>query len=71
MLDDAEDWSTRAAAKQLSEALRDVVELRSSPTAGISLVRPDGYLAYATHGRGGAAALASVRNVLERHTKSD
>jgi FAD binding domain-containing protein len=68
MIDDAQEPSTKAAAQQLCEPLRDVVELRSSPTVGVTLVRPDGYIAYSTHGRGGVAALASVRSVLERQT---
>jgi hypothetical protein len=68
IVDDARDPSIKTAARQLCESFRDVVELRSSPTAGITLVRPDGYIAYASPGHGGGAALASVRSVLERQT---
>jgi 2-polyprenyl-6-methoxyphenol hydroxylase-like FAD-dependent oxidoreductase len=62
------DSSTREAAKRLCESLSDTLELRSSRNSGITLVRPDGYIAYATDSRGGAPALASLRSVLERQT---
>jgi 2-polyprenyl-6-methoxyphenol hydroxylase-like FAD-dependent oxidoreductase len=68
MIADDTDSSTREAAKQLCESFSDIVELRSSRNSGITLVRPDGYIAYATHSRDGASALASVRSVLERQT---
>jgi hypothetical protein len=48
--DDTES-STRQAAKQLCESFSDIVELRSSRHPGMMLVRPDGYIAYATHSR--------------------
>jgi 2-polyprenyl-6-methoxyphenol hydroxylase-like FAD-dependent oxidoreductase len=67
MVDEAEE-SARAAARQLGESFADLVDLRSSRTPGITLVRPDGYVAYATRGRRDAAALASLRSVLERQT---
>jgi hypothetical protein len=65
--DDTES-STRRAAKQLCESFSDIVELRSSRHPGMMLVRPDGYIAYATHSRGGVRAVASLRSVLERQT---
>jgi AhpD family alkylhydroperoxidase len=68
MIDDDTDSSTKEAAKQLCESFSDIVELRSSRNSGITLVRPDGYIAYATHSRGGSPALASLRSVLERQT---
>lgn len=57
------------AAAQASAALvarfRDVLELRSSATPGVLLVRPDGYVAYESR-ETGDAAFDSVRAVLER-----
>jgi hypothetical protein len=58
--------STTEAAKQLAGSLPEVLELRLAPHPGITLVRPDGYIAYATHSRAGVPALASLRAVLER-----
>ncbi len=60
------DSSTLDAAKQLAGSLSDVLQLRLARRPGIMLVRPDGYLAFATRRRDGASALASVRSVLER-----
>jgi 2-polyprenyl-6-methoxyphenol hydroxylase-like FAD-dependent oxidoreductase len=57
--------STTEAAKQLASSFTDVLELRLAPHPGIMLVRPDGYIAYATHSRDGVPALASLRAVLE------
>lgn len=54
------------AAKQFCDALRDIVELRSTEQAGIALVRPDGYLAYSTHSRDIKRTLEEVGSVLER-----
>jgi 2-polyprenyl-6-methoxyphenol hydroxylase-like FAD-dependent oxidoreductase len=65
---DAES-STTEAAKQFCESFSDIVELRSVRHPGIMLVRPDGYIAYATQSRDGVHALASLRAVLERQTK--
>jgi hypothetical protein len=62
------DSATYEAAKRLCESFSDVVELRRGSNAGITLVRPDGYIAYAAKGRDGLAALASLRSILERQT---
>ena len=63
------DSSSRAAAAQLCESLKDIVELRFRFYLGQKtfLVRPDGYVAYSSHS-GGIAALNAVRLLLERHT---
>lgn len=68
MLDDGADSSTRDAARDLAGSLNEIVELRVAPRQDVTLVRPDGYIAYAAHHRGGAAALKSVRSVLEGQT---
>jgi 2-polyprenyl-6-methoxyphenol hydroxylase-like FAD-dependent oxidoreductase len=70
MIDSEADSSTKEAAKLLSESLRDIVEFRLEPGQGITLVRPDGYIAFSTHSRDGVTAMASVRSLLERQTKS-
>src|SRR5581483_11592503 len=68
--DDGGDSPFTEAAKQLVEARRDVVELRPAARPEITLVRPDGYIAYSAHGHDRMAALESVRSVLEKQTRS-
>lgn len=65
--DDAGPAFTRAAG-ELAEAFSDVVELRPGAVQNITLVRPDGYVAYAAHNGDGLAALKSVRSILELQT---
>ena len=64
---DAES-STVEAAKQLAGSFADIVELRLAERQGVTLVRPDGYIAYAEPNGDGIAALGSVRSLLERQT---
>ncbi len=56
--------STRQGAQQLADSHPDVVDLRRSPGPGLTLVRPDGYVASASPS-GGARAVASLASVLE------
>ena len=65
--DDAES-SAIEAAKQLAGSLSEIVELRLVPGQDLTLVRPDGYIAYSAHSRDSVAELASVRSLLERQT---
>src|SRR6266851_654894 len=58
VIGDDTDSSTREAAEQLCGSLSDIVDLRPAPHDGITLVRPDGYIAYAAHGRDGTHKLA-------------
>ena len=67
IIDRDADSSSRAAAAQLCESLKEIVELRFRSGQKMLLVRPDGYVAYSSH-RGGIAALNAVRLLLERHT---
>ena len=67
VIGDDTDSSTTAAMRQLLGSFNDVVEVRRLKQRGLKLVRPDGYVAYATNGRG-AGALASMRSVLELQT---
>jgi hypothetical protein len=68
MIDEHQESATTEAAKQLCGPFSDIVELRASRHPGIMLVRPDGYIAYATKNGDSAAALAALRAVLERQT---
>lgn len=53
------------AAARLAGSLSHVVELRRSRTRGLMLIRPDGYVAYASNGSR-PAGLQSVSTLLER-----
>lgn len=68
VFDSDADSSARKVAEQLCGSFSDIVELRLVPRPDITLVRPDGYIAYSAHSRDGIAALASVRSLLERQT---
>ena len=64
---DAES-STIEAAKHIVESFAGVVEFRLAPGQALTLLRPDGYIAYSALIRDGNAALQSVRSILERQT---
>ncbi len=68
MVDDESKPSLTEAAKQIFESLDGVVELRSTPRPGVTLVRPDGYVAYSAHNHDSVAALGAVRSLVERQT---
>jgi 2-polyprenyl-6-methoxyphenol hydroxylase-like FAD-dependent oxidoreductase len=70
VLGDEADSTTRETAKQLAGTFTDVVELRSAQSRGITLVRPDGYIAYSSRGSDGMTALAIVHSLLARQTNS-
>jgi hypothetical protein len=69
VLDDDADASTKEAAQELAGSLSDIVELRLAWRQSVTLVRPDGYIAYDAHSHDGIAALQSVRALLERQTQ--
>jgi len=60
----------KKAAKQLVDPLSNVVELRFGRHKGVTLVRPDGYVAYSSH-EDSAGALKHVQALLERQTRTD
>ena len=60
----------QAAIDDLIAAFSDVVERRASTRHEITLVRPDGYIAYSGDSRDGIAAVRAVRAVLESQTAS-
>jgi len=68
LIGDDVDAPTRAAATELCASFGDVIESRSSSHPGLTLVRPDGYVAYASPHGDGRAALAELRSVLQRQT---
>ncbi|HTK28568.1 MAG TPA: FAD-dependent monooxygenase [Vicinamibacterales bacterium] len=61
----------RKSAEAIARELPEVIELRARPGRDITLVRPDGYVAYSAHSRVGAGALKIVRTLLEQQTRSD
>jgi hypothetical protein len=65
------DPSLKTAAQNLAEAFSHVVELRPAPGVPLTLVRPDGYIAYSARPHEGIAAVESMRSLLERQTRSD
>jgi len=68
VVDDEADSSIKDAAKQLAGSFSDIVELRMRPCDEMTLVRPDGYIAYSAPNRDGIEALKSVRSILELQT---
>ena len=62
------DSAVAEAAAQLCASRRDVVELRRSAQSGITLVRPDGYVAYVSERPDAAQMLAHVSALLDRQT---
>jgi len=65
MIGDDADAATRRAAEALVARFPDVLETRSASATGITLVRPDGYVAYEAR-EGDAEAMDHVRSLLER-----
>ena len=63
--------ATMEAARQLANSFSDTVEVRLAQSDGVTLVRPDGYIAYSAHSADGIDALTSVRSLLERQTSSN
>jgi 2-polyprenyl-6-methoxyphenol hydroxylase-like FAD-dependent oxidoreductase len=66
MMDDVAS-STADAAQNFCESFSHVVELRHTGRPGITLVRPDGYVAYSSN-NADLSALDSVRSLLQRQT---
>lgn len=71
VVDDQADSSIKEAAQQLVGSFSDIVELRLRRCDDITLIRPDGYIAYSAHNDDGIAAMKSVRSILERQTTQD
>jgi hypothetical protein len=58
--------STKEAATRLAASFGNSIEVRPGSHEGMTLVRPDGYVAYSGGSREGTAALTSMRSLLER-----
>lgn len=67
VLDEDADAATIAAARNLADAMKHVLELRVVSRPGVVLVRPDGYEAFAAD-RASESALASAGTILRRQT---
>jgi hypothetical protein len=59
--------NVQEAAKLLAANFSDVLELRPEPREGMTLVRPDGYIAYSERSND-VSGLESVRSLLQRQT---
>ena len=66
LIGEAQQGATKAAADAVCRSFGEIVEERSSRRPGITLVRPDGYIAYSAQSGDTMAALQSVRSLLER-----
>jgi hypothetical protein len=60
--------STKEDAERLCKSWEGVVELRAARQPGITLLRPDGYVALTDEGNDATAVLQSVRSLLKRQT---
>jgi len=67
--DNAADATAKDHARQLVAQFSPIAELRFSTDKGITLVRPDGYIAYSAGTSDSGTALNSVRLLLERQTR--
>jgi 2-polyprenyl-6-methoxyphenol hydroxylase-like FAD-dependent oxidoreductase len=70
LIGEDQDAAAKEAAKQFCDARSEIAELRLTREPGFTLVRPDGYIAYARHSRDAASALAAIGSLLERQTKA-
>jgi hypothetical protein len=71
VLDDNAQSNMKEAAKLLAANFSDVLELRLERRSGITLVRPDGYIAYSEPNSSHSAGQESVRQLLLRQTSSE
>jgi 2-polyprenyl-6-methoxyphenol hydroxylase-like FAD-dependent oxidoreductase len=64
--DETIDEPKKDAVRQFVASSNDVVELRPGRHTGMTLVRPDGYVAYASRRIGDGSALSAARELLDR-----
>jgi hypothetical protein len=67
LCDDEAESPVKEAARQLVDSYQELLELRPASARGITLVRPDGYVAY-TAPRASVAAVSTAGAILERQT---
>jgi 2-polyprenyl-6-methoxyphenol hydroxylase-like FAD-dependent oxidoreductase len=60
--------ATELQIEKFASSVNDIVEARAAGQRGLTLVRPDGYIAYSTNDAVGAATLDSIREILQRQT---
>jgi 2-polyprenyl-6-methoxyphenol hydroxylase-like FAD-dependent oxidoreductase len=65
IVDKADENAMSDAVKQFSESFNEIVELRTTDHRGITLVRPDGYVAFTAHSIN-ESTLSSLRSLLRR-----
>jgi 2-polyprenyl-6-methoxyphenol hydroxylase-like FAD-dependent oxidoreductase len=63
------DSPSNGARRDLAERFRNLIEIRTERRDDLVLVRPDGYIALASGHRNEAAALSSMRALLERQIR--
>src|SRR5215831_12018587 len=61
----AQDGDSLQSARESFQSYSEIVELRPSHEPGIQLVRPDGYVAYATHSNDVDKAFVAVNDLLQ------
>lgn len=71
LLGDDCDASTKDAAKRLCESWNDLVEFRVARQPGMTLVRPDGYIAYVRGNRSAPGDIETMRALLRRQTNKE
>ena len=65
---DSDSAERKQAASKLAVDFQDIVDVRISQQAGLTLVRPDGYVAYSSHHDRSGSAFTPVTNLLARQT---
>ncbi len=71
LVDDEAEPSTKDAAKNLATSQEETLDLRFAPQSGLTLIRPDGYVAYSARSSDSVAALRSIRSLLDSQTSPD
>ncbi len=67
-VNDGSEQLTQESLRRLADEFCDVAELRLSRHPGLSLVRPDGYIAYESHSSDVRSVSKTVRSLLLRQT---
>jgi 2-polyprenyl-6-methoxyphenol hydroxylase-like FAD-dependent oxidoreductase len=68
MIPSDQESSVSEAANGLRRSFNNILELRTSEGRGVTLVRPDGYIAYSARNGGSVTAMETMRKLLERQT---
>lgn len=68
LVGDKVDEATKEAAAEFASSFSEVLELRSRSGDKITLIRPDGYVAYSGSRQDGVGALQAIQELLEPQT---